>query len=710
MNLRATKAADFWLSFLPLIGRWAVEELYLLGRLEFVPESWRAPLAFGLRSCGATVLALGLAFFLQLDQPYWAGMAIWMVAQPTPGMAISKSYYRIVGTVVGSAMGVVLIALFAQSPELFILALALWIGACTVASNLLRNFRAYGAVLAGYTAAIIALGTYATPDHVFTIAMARASATIIGIACSAMITSLFAPHVAREAVMGRLKGVIGAMARRGAFAATAPLAEKLAIGKPLIDELIALDAGIGFAAAESAEFRIHEDGARSLLAHLVGALAAKRSLDARLLRSGELGHPEVTALRAEARKVLSEVPEKMEAGRWDELRTSFRELRSRLGVIGAEVPGMTKDEIVSARIVIDRLDDLLRHMGRALHDWERMQGGWRWQPSLRLNFHRDQRLALINGVRAFLAIQVAGIFWIESAWSSGSTLLIQVGVACSLFSAAPRPDKAGSAFLLGGTIAAAAAFFCNFFLLAQVSGFPLMALIYTAFLMPGAMTFLNPKLSPIGLAYCVSFLAISRPLNPMDYDVVSFLNNMIPTLGGIGVGVLAYKLFLPPDPRAARRYVVYRIRLGLQRISQWEPIPKPCDWQTRMFDRVNRLHEADNPSGTPTDEWLEGGLGAVNLGNEILRLRLLLKQGVLESRVVGMAGAVLHTFGELATNPYPAELVVRTVRDAMRLTEPAAEMGQRRAWFRTLGIFEEMEAFFEEHPGFLTPGRPEANL
>lgn len=684
-------------------ARFSWEELRAIRRLEFLPANLRNTFAFGLRTCGATALALYAAFFLQLDQPYWAGMAIWMVAQPTPGMAISKSFYRMVGTVVGSAMGVVLIAFFAQTPELFILALALWIGGCTVVSNLLRNFRAYGAVLAGYTAAIVSLGTIDHPNQIFYVAMARGSATIIGIACAALVTSLFARHEAKEKVMIRLREALGDAARRCAFPATGSLSERLALGKPLIVKLISLDTEIEFASAESASFRIHANGARSLVAHLFAALSAKRSLDAHLLRTGEVRDPALAAIHDAAMTLLGDAPDLIAEGKLKDLRDQMRTLRVKLALREPECAGLETACEVSSRLVIDRLEDLLRHLGRALRDWERLQGGWLWRPSLRLNFHRDQRLAWINGVRAALAMGAAGTFWIASAWSSGPGLLIQVGVACSLFSAAPRPDKAGVGFLIGGVIAALAAFLCNFYVLQDVSGFPLAAMTYGVFLLPGAMVFLDPKIGLVGLAYGVSFLAMSRPLNPMDYDVVSFLNNVIATLGGVAFGVLSYKLFIPPDPRAARCYVVQRIRLGLQRISELNPVPRYCDWQTRMYDRVNRLHDPENPSGSPTDEWLDGGLGAVNLGNDLLRLRLLLGEGKLSAPVARRLQSVLKTFSDIVKHPEPAERIVQFAVEAIAHTPPEDDPAKRRAWFRALGIMQEIEAFFVEHPRFLTP-------
>ena len=44
---------------------------------------------FALRAWLASILALYVAFALQLESPYWAWLTVWIVAQPTPGMLLS---------------------------------------------------------------------------------------------------------------------------------------------------------------------------------------------------------------------------------------------------------------------------------------------------------------------------------------------------------------------------------------------------------------------------------------------------------------------------------------------------------------------------------------------------------------------------------------------------------------------------------------------
>src|ERR1700678_3627083 len=88
-------------------------------KLVLSPRAW-AMSAFAMRAWVASMLALYVAYVLQLESPYWAWLAVWIVAQPTPGMLLSKSLYLVLGTIAGAVFGIALIALFAQTPELFV--------------------------------------------------------------------------------------------------------------------------------------------------------------------------------------------------------------------------------------------------------------------------------------------------------------------------------------------------------------------------------------------------------------------------------------------------------------------------------------------------------------------------------------------------------------------------------------------------------------
>jgi uncharacterized membrane protein YccC len=137
------------------------------------------PLLFGVRLWVSVCLALYVAFWLQLDNAYWAGTTAALVCQPHLGASLRKGWFRMIGSVAGAVAIVVLTAWFPQNRFGFLVGLALWGGACALVATLLHNFAAYAAALAGYTAAIIAsdqLGAIGGPNgQAFTFAITRVS-------------------------------------------------------------------------------------------------------------------------------------------------------------------------------------------------------------------------------------------------------------------------------------------------------------------------------------------------------------------------------------------------------------------------------------------------------------------------------------------------------------------------------------------------------
>src|SRR5262249_48741658 len=117
------------------------------------------PLLFGLRLWASVCLALFVAFWLRLDDPFWAGTSAAIVCQPQLGASLRKGWFRMIGTVVGAIMIVVLTALFPQDRIAYLGLLALWCSTCAFGATVLRNFASYAAALAGYTAALVGVST-----------------------------------------------------------------------------------------------------------------------------------------------------------------------------------------------------------------------------------------------------------------------------------------------------------------------------------------------------------------------------------------------------------------------------------------------------------------------------------------------------------------------------------------------------------------------
>ncbi len=149
------------------------------------------PLLYGLRVWAAVCLTFYVAFWLELDKAYWAATTAAIVCQPSLGASLRKASFRLIGTLIGAVAIVVLTASFPQSRVGFLLGLALWGALCGFAASILQNFAAYGAALAGYTAAIIAMDelgpTGGANGDVLMLAINRASEIGIGIVCAGLV-------------------------------------------------------------------------------------------------------------------------------------------------------------------------------------------------------------------------------------------------------------------------------------------------------------------------------------------------------------------------------------------------------------------------------------------------------------------------------------------------------------------------------------------
>ena len=115
-----------------------------LQRLSALP--WRREFNSWARSDGVTwiyifkvltaaFLTYWLALRLELPQPRTALITVFIVMQPQSGQVFAKSFYRLLGTLAGSALMVVLMALFAQDPVPFLGCLALWVGICSAGAD-----------------------------------------------------------------------------------------------------------------------------------------------------------------------------------------------------------------------------------------------------------------------------------------------------------------------------------------------------------------------------------------------------------------------------------------------------------------------------------------------------------------------------------------------------------------------------------------------
>jgi uncharacterized membrane protein YccC len=208
------------------------------------------------------------SFWLQLEAPTSAAVTVGILAEPTRGQALDKAGFRLLATVVGVAASIAITGLFSQTRDLILAAFAVWLGICVFAAKLMDGYRAYAAVLSGYTVAFIATQQIDNPQHVFESGMARGAAIAVGILSIAIVNTLMLAPDRQSRLVAQLTAI---HRRVRAFASAAFRGEpdNSTTFLALLRDIVALRPEIPSVALESRGGPVRSAAARSLTVGLV---------------------------------------------------------------------------------------------------------------------------------------------------------------------------------------------------------------------------------------------------------------------------------------------------------------------------------------------------------------------------------------------------------------------------------------------------------
>ncbi|MFV3317945.1 FUSC family protein [Pseudomonas sp. NY15374] len=571
-----------------------------------------APTSPALKFAVKTLLGGGLALWLALrwglEQPAWALMTAFIVAQPLSGMVVQKGLARLAGTLVGTFMSVVFIGLFAQTPWLFLLTLALWLALCTAASTQLRSAWAYAFVLAGYTAAIIALPAIDHPLQVFDQAVARCTEICLGIVCATATSALIWPM--------RVEQQLGGQARQawqnGMQTASAMLGGEDEARQGLLDilgRIVAIDVQREHAWFEGSRGRQRARAIRGLSQKLMVLLRISRSVRRqwRQLDGQQAAH--LAPWLEEVRTQLANPDQ-----------PSLLLLRQRIWDAAHDEQISPAEHFCLARLAL--LLDFAMAATQALLDVE--EGRTPKDVSLGLAAHRDLPLALLFGSRSALAFLVMSSFWLATAWPSAPGGLVLTCVVCSLFASRENGAQIGLSFLRGILLAIPVAFFVGQILLPQWSSFALLCLGMGVPLFFGALGMAHPRTGPTATSYCLHFIVLVAPLNAMHFDVASMLNSAQAMLIGVGAAVLAFRLVVLRHPKWLGRRLRAATQSDLVRLTHRDLRGADSWFGGRMADRLMQLarHASELPEAE-RKRW-DDGLHGLDIGDELVHLRMCL--------------------------------------------------------------------------------------
>ena len=579
-------------------------------------------LLFGIRLWVSVCLALYVTFWLELDNAYWAGTSAAIVCQPSLGASLRKGWFRLVGTVVGAVAIVVLSACFPQSRGGFLVSLALWGAACGFMATLLRNFAAYAAALAGYTAVIIAgdeLGaTGGTNGAAFTLAVTRASEICIGIVCAGLVLAITDFGGARRQ-LGGLLGGISADIGRGLAASlrlAGPAQAATRLGRwDAVRRVVALDPIMDQALGEASDLRYHARTLQAAVDGLLAALSGWRTVAFHLeCMPDEAGRQQAEAVLRQFPPELASPAEQSDQAGWADQalrlhRHCERTVRA-LVALPADTP--------SQRLLADRTAEALRGLSCAFNGLALVvdpENAVNWQGIRRFRVP-DLLPPLVNALRVFLTIGAASLFWIATEWPNGATAITFAAVAVILLS--PRDEHAYTASVqlaLGTGVGAIAAAILDFAVLPGEQIFAGFCLALGLVLVPLGVLAKQPRWAPLSLVTTANFIPLLSPANQASYDPQQFYNAALGIVGGAAIGALSLSL-MPPIPPAmrVRRLLALTLR-DLRRLARGRRLWAADAWEARVFGRLSVLPEQAEPMARV---WL---LAALSVGTEIVRLR-----------------------------------------------------------------------------------------
>lgn len=598
----------------------------------------------------AALLAMGISMRFELGQPATAMVTVYVIMQPQTGMVLTKSFYRVCGTLAGATASLVLVALFSQERVLFLLGLSLWVGLCTAGATLHRNFKSYGFTLAGYTAAMIALPLTTQPTGFFDYAVNRVTEVVIGVVCCGIVSGMVFPQSLGTIIVRTLHsryaefiGFVHAMLTGGM-----PGHEVEKMQLRFIGSILNLESFRGAVMREATGMRGRDHCLRRLNRDFMAASTTFHSLHQLLQRLKKIDSPsvhELTILTESLADVLvsetRSVPTAEAAHRTARRLAEFRATLSR----STAMLRQTYLRIPDHRAGLDGETalELLRRFVRELHDYTVTSASLMADrrgavplEGVRFASRTDPAVALLTGARAMIAVLLVAAFWIASAWPFGGIAVMMAAIGSSLFAPTPDPARAVKMADYGFILAFVAAFLCKFFVMTSVDGFWLLCTCMAPFLFVGPYLSLNPKFSALGLGYGTMFCFIMAPTNSMQYDPVTFINFGSALILGMAAAAVVFGVFAPVTGAWLKRRTARLLQRQMETACSGTLPGLIHRFESSMRDIPQRLaagQALQDPHDRTILEWLfivlEVGRAVIHLRQEIATVDL--PQPLLES-------------------------------------------------------------------------------
>lgn len=598
---------------------------------------------YAAKSFSAAMLAYYLAPSIGLQRPSWAIITVYIVSQTSAGASLSRSVYRLVGTVVGAAATVIIVPTFVNQPILCSVMLALWIAGSLCLSLLERTPRGYAFLLAGYTASLIGFPAVSAPGTIFDLAVTRVEEIAIGILCAGLIHRFVLPV--------RIAGRFNSTLAQTLATARQRIADTLA-GKPVAAETLRLALSLQFLQGINHHLPWddglsvpHRQARKAIHDRLARLLIVNGELYDRLQRSGP-PPDDLQALLAEAEAWLTGPQAARSAPSADGLLSRCERL-----IVRYAADAQTMDEAL-------RLS-LARHLAEAirlLQESERLAKAVyrRRSPALPPDagaakgyvFHRDPLSALRTSFGAFVIILSGCLIWIGSAWPDGGTAVSILGVCCSLFASFDAPAAHLVKYLIGCVWGVLFSLLYSFVLLPQVNEFALLAAVLApVYLLAGSLQ-ARPATTFMAMGITLTLPILCELGASYRGDFATAINTALALFIAVGYAAFGMRLLQTVQAETAIRRLLTLCQRDIRRAARGRLAHNAHRWTNLMIDRTALLLPRLPQSGPAAGQLLDKMLRDIRTGLAVIHLRRRYQQA--DSASADAVQALLD-----ALNPQP---------------------------------------------------------
>ena len=564
--------------------------------LAFRPS--RLDLIFACKTFVAGMLALFISFELDLINPMWSIGTVMIIANPYSGMVSSKCVYRLIGTVAGAVIALLLTPHFINTPWLFTVILSLWVGFALYVSLLDRTPRSYVFMLAGYSTAMIVYNaiTYIDTYNIFDIAVARVLEISVGVVSSAVVSATFFPvHVGamiKQRVNKTLNDLEATFEKLIAVQETPEnYTQVLSVITRDASDIHALAVHLAY---EKGELKGMTKPLQEML-HQVSLVVA--NLVALSQRVKQLEHlhlvnlvSHLDMLRQHTLTFLKQEKSLVPA----DLQTlpigfeeDFAELISK---------ATSEQEVVLAALKMDVRHFIANILAVKLL-WQQIQQGNKEIPieitaitTKYPSLHRDHGIAIRGGISAVLITFIVTAAWILSGWKAGFMMAQMGAITACILTALDNPVPVLRIFIWGSIVSAGLVFLYAFGIFPHVTHFWQLALVLFPVFLVAVTMMANQMLMPVGMVLGINTMMGLNLHNKYSMDAVSYLDSSFAMVLGVLVSLIVIDLVraVSPDTSATRiltlHYQAMRQALNLSYGSEFKIHLRS------MLDRVGVLN------------------------------------------------------------------------------------------------------------------------